>query len=61
MLKVGDKVIGENNSEIKIETIEKIQKDVTVHNFTVDGTHNYFVSNGKENFLVHNKGGGGGR
>ena len=59
MLKVGDILIGEDNKEIEIETIEKVQKDVTVHNFTVDGTHNYFVSNGKENFLVHNKGGGG--
>ncbi|RPH52783.1 MAG: hypothetical protein EHM85_01380 [Desulfobacteraceae bacterium] len=57
MLKVGDVLIGEGNSEIKIERIEKVQKDVAVHNFTVDGTHNYFVSNGEKNFLVHNKGG----
>jgi hypothetical protein len=58
MLIVGDVVIGEGNSEIKIETIKKVQKDITVHNFTVDGTQNYFVSNGEKNFLVHNKGGG---
>jgi len=37
---------------------EKVKRDVTVYNVTVDGTHNYFVSNGKTNFLVHNKGGG---
>lgn len=60
MLKVGDVLIGEDNRKIKIEKIERVKKNVTVHNFTVDGTHNYFVSNGKDNFLVHNKGGGGG-
>jgi hypothetical protein len=60
MLKVGDIVIGEDNEQIEIETVEKVEKDVTVHNFTVDGTHNYFVFNGKKNFLVHNKGGGSG-
>lgn len=60
MLKVGDVLIGEGNKKIKIEGIERVKKNVTVHNFTVDGTHNYFVSNGKDNFLVHNKGGGGG-
>ena len=60
LLKVGDTLIDENSEEIMIESIEEIQKDVTVHNLTVDGTHNYFVSNGDKNFLVHNKGGGGG-
>ena len=58
MLQAGDVVIGENNTEIAIETIEKVKRDVTVYNLTVDGTHNYFVSNGKTNFLVHNKVGG---
>ena len=60
MIKTGDILIGKNNSKIKIETIKKVQKDITVYNLTVDGTHNYFVSNGKDNFLVYNKGGGGG-
>ena len=58
MLRVGDILIGENLEEIKIEKIEAVQKDVVVYNLTADGTHNYFVSNGSRNFLVHNKGGG---
>ena len=60
MLKVGDIILGEDLEKIRIESIEKVQKDVTVYNFTVDGTHIYFVSNGDKSFLVHNKGGGPG-
>ena len=54
-LKVGDKVLG--NSHIKIKSIKKVEKAVQVFNLTVNGTHNYFVSDEdeKEVFLVHNK------
>ena len=55
-LKVGDKVLG--LKDIKLTSIKKVLKSVQVFNLTVDGTHNYFVSDGKEVFLVHNKAGG---
>ena len=56
-LNIGDKVLG--IKDIKIKSIKKVLKSVQVFNLTVDGTHNYFVSDGKEVFLVHNKGVGG--
>ena len=54
-LKVGDKVLGK--SHIKIKSIKKVEEAVQVFNLTVDGTHNYFVSDEDEQevFLVHNK------
>lgn len=55
-LEVGDMVLGK--SEIEIRSVKIVMESVQVFNLTVDGTHNYFVSDGKEVFLVHNKGGG---
>jgi hypothetical protein len=37
-------------------SIEVVYTPATVYNFTVDGNHNYYVS--EDGFLVHNCGGG---
>jgi len=55
-LEVGDNVLG--MKDIKLKSIKEVLEATQVFNLTVDGTHNYFVSDGKEVFLVHNKGGG---
>ena len=50
-LSVGDKILHVDGLEHTIETIELSDEPVTVYNFEVDGTHNYFA----EGYLVHNK------
>ncbi len=55
-LKVGDQVLG--NGNITIKNIKRVSKPVQVFNMTVNGTHNYYVHDGENKFLVHNKGQG---
>lgn len=55
-LKVGDKVLG--RPDVVINNVERVAGETTVHNLTVNGTHNYFVAGNDETYLVHNKGGG---
>ena len=50
-LTIGDKILHVDGLEHTIETIELSDEPVTVYNFEVDGTHNYFA----EGYLVHNK------
>ena len=50
-LTIGDKILHVDGLEHTIETIELSNESVTVYNFEVDGTHNYFA----EGYLVHNK------
>jgi len=50
-LSIGDKILHVDGLEHTIETIELSDESVTVYNFEVDGTHNYFA----EGYLVHNK------
>ena len=57
-LKVGDQVLGSN--KITIKNIKRVNKPVSVFNITVNGTHNYYVDDEENSFLVHNKGGFGG-
>ena len=52
-LSIGDKILHVDGLEHTIETIELSDESVTVYNFEVDGTHNYFA----EGYLVHNKAG----
>ena len=52
-LTIGDKILHVDGLEHTIETIELSDEPVTVYNFEVDGTHNYFA----EGYLVHNKAG----
>ena len=50
-LSIGDKILHVDGLEHTIETIKLSDETVTVYNFEVDGTHNYFA----EGYLVHNK------
>ena len=50
-LSIGDKILHVDGLEHTIETIELSDEPVTVYNFEVNGTHNYFA----EGYLVHNK------
>ena len=51
-LSIGDKILHVDGLEHTIDTIELSDESVTVYNFEVDETHNYFA----EGYLVHNKG-----
>jgi hypothetical protein len=50
-LSIGDKILHVDGLVHTIKTIELSDTQVTVYNFEVDGTHNYFA----EGYLVHNK------
>ena len=50
-LTVGDKILHVDGLVHTIKTIELSNEQVTLYNFEVDGTHNYFA----EGYLVHNK------
>ena len=50
-LTVGDKILHVDGLVHTIKTIELSDTQVTVYNFEVDGSHNYFA----EGYLVHNK------
>ena len=50
-LSIGDKILHVDGLVHTIKTIELSNEQVTVYNFEVDGTHNYFA----EGYLVHNK------
>ncbi|HIH91964.1 TPA: hypothetical protein HA281_04115 [Candidatus Woesearchaeota archaeon] len=52
-LKKGDIVLGKR--DIALKSIQKVVRATPVFNLTVEGHHNYYVSDGKEEFLVHNK------
>ena len=55
-------VVFNGNSFIKVNSINKVKKDIEVYNLNINSTHNFFVTykNDDEWFLVHNSGGGGG-
>lgn len=54
-LKVGDELKSFNNETIEIINVEtkKLEKEIFVYNFEVEGNHNYFV--GENGILVHNE------
>lgn len=60
-LRVGDEIFNGNSYEV-VKKIEKVQQPLTVYNLNIDSSHNFFVSNGKEDMslLVHNSDHGGG-
>jgi len=51
-LEVGDQVVGDDLTEIT--HVARMYEPVSVYNVTVAGTHNFYVSDGKDLFLVHN-------
>jgi len=50
---IGDTVTNSENRDIKIKSIERVEKEETVYNLEVMNNHNYFVT--ESNILVHNK------
>jgi hypothetical protein len=50
-LKIEDELLKLDGSKTSIKSIEIIKDNVTVYNFEVDNTHNYFANS----YLVHNK------
>ena len=56
-LQQGDNLINQNNSWVKINSIEHIFESISVYNLiSINPNHNFYA----DGFLVHNKGGGGG-
>lgn len=55
-LREGDEVQTMGGDARPVTGIEVVYKPTMVYNFTVDGNHNYYVS--EDGFLVHNCGGG---
>ncbi len=56
-LKIGDRLVGEKETDLIISHINHINKTITVYNLIfVNPNHNFFA----DGILVHNKGGGGG-
>ena len=55
-LKVGDKILNNNNEEVEIQDVEIKEFEgnelIKVYNFEVEDNHNYYV--GENNVLVHN-------
>ena len=52
-LKVGDRVIG--NSFTTIERTERVARPIEVFNLSVGGPHTFYVHDGQNLYLVHNK------
>jgi hypothetical protein len=57
-LRVGDWVVGDGLTEIT--HVGRVYESISVYNLTVADTHNYYVSDGSDLFLVHNKPDGNG-
>ncbi len=55
-LNEGDSLVAQDGSSIAVEKIEKIDSRAQVYDLTVSNDHNFFVNNGAETILVHNKG-----
>ena len=61
-LKVGDKIQLSSGAFEEIISKERFPADLTVYNLHIADNHNFFVSaDGKNGYLVHNCGGGGGK
>ena len=52
-LTIGDQVLGDNLTQITHAV--RVDAPLAVHNLSVSGTHTFYVSNGRGDFLVHNK------
>jgi CSLREA domain-containing protein len=53
-LKVGDRSLSQGGWTT-ITSISSVEEQVQVYNITVDSTHNYYVSDAEDTYLVHNK------
>lgn len=48
-------VVYGGNGPVEVTRKRKVPQAIDVFNMRVEGTHNYYVSDGSETFLVHNK------
>lgn len=53
-IKTGDELIGRGNN-VAVQTKSSVDKKITVYNISVTGTRNYYVFDGSNYYLVHNK------
>jgi len=53
-LRIGDRILSDSGWTT-VETISRVLEDVKVYNITVEGTNNYYVSDGEHTYLAHNK------
>ena len=53
LLQAGDKVIGNNFTEIK--SVERVTTSIDVFNLSVYGTRTFYVTDETDVYLVHNK------
>jgi intein/homing endonuclease len=56
-LQQGDRIIGQGG-DIRVRSVRKVREPQTVFNLSVDGPNNFYVSDGSDSYLVHNKKGG---
>ncbi len=49
-LQTGDRLVGSDGGDVRIERIEPFEDEAAVYDLTVDGPHDYFASG----VLVHN-------
>ena len=52
-MQAGDKVIGNNFTEIK--SVERVTTSIDVFNLSVYGTRTFYVTDETDVYLVHNK------
>ncbi|MFC2077441.1 choice-of-anchor Q domain-containing protein [Candidatus Bipolaricaulota bacterium] len=52
-LMIGDRVLGDGQTQITHSL--RVEKPLDVYNLSVSGTHTFYVSDGRGDFLVHNK------
>jgi hypothetical protein len=53
-LRKGDLLVRPDGTTVAIHSVDATGETATVHNFEVDGLHNYYVQAGDEWLLVHN-------
>ncbi|WP_375430834.1 Hint domain-containing protein [uncultured Friedmanniella sp.] len=53
-LRKGDQLVRPDGSTVTIHSIDATGEVATVHNFEVDGLHNYYIQAGHHRLLVHN-------
>lgn len=53
-LKVGDRVF-QGDGFTQVVRVETVIQSAAVYTLTVSGTHNFYVSDGENLYLVHNK------
>jgi Pretoxin HINT domain len=51
----GDRIIGRKGKDLRVRSVRAIARPESVFNLSVDEPNNFYVSDGKDSYLVHNK------